>query len=120
MSNSSLLESKLIYGNNAEGSLVRYLASIRLVVRHFCSGCMITERHILTAAQCIVKIEKRQNLSEFTALVGKTQQEIERVNYHHLYKTRKAALLSYYDIGLAQVGLLISFYFSIELIGNLK
>ena len=114
------MESKLIKGNDLNGETIKYLVSLRYKGIHFCSGCMISERHILTAAQCIVVIEsdKCPDLSVYTALVGKSVHNIERVNYHHTYRRRRSSLLTSFNVGLLLVGLLICSHLGIKLIFN--
>ena len=122
MTSSSLPESKLIAGDDIEGAIIKYLASLRRKTRHFCSGCMISERHILTGAQCITKLENEHppDFCNYSAFIGETRYEIERVNYHHNYKNMQVTRTRIFDVGLVLVGLLISFHLSITSSGNLK
>ena len=112
--NSSLLNSKQVTENHLKGGLVKYLVYIQSRHIRFCSGCMISERHVLTAAQCIVNMEISDDydFSMFTVVIGKNEHQIARVNYHPCYRPKYASRSSHYNVGLILVGPLISFDFN--------
>ena len=71
---------------------------------------MISPRHIFTTAQCIIKMKKKKDriLSEFTVIVGSESHKIDRVNYHDCYDSTASTHVSFYNVGLIRVSLLIS------------
>ena len=56
MFNSSVLENKLIGGQKVAEGEMSFVVSLRIHKVHFCSGCLISENHVLTIAKCAVYI----------------------------------------------------------------
>ena len=104
------------------------MASIRLLKNetnftkwyHICGGCLISLQHILTAAQCIILINKKLQ-SEFekapeydaaAAFVGTLHLDdstepsmIEDMEYNNVYNPKNVRDTTGYDIGVILVRL---------------
>ena len=120
--NSSEQESNLYEKSDSEPSTINYLASIRAMNVGFCSGGVISPSFVLTAAECIAKIERKKysNFTLLTVVISKTEYSIKRVNYHKHFVPRHTLSHKHYNAGLIMVNLLISFNSTIILIINLK
>ena len=107
---SSRLENKLSEENDSNLVPINYLASIREINIGFCSGCVISQLFVLTAAECVVKIAKKKFFRLFEVIISKTGYSIKRVNYHRNFNSRCALTCKHFNAGLIMVNLLISFY----------
>ena len=100
-----------------------YLASLIVNFAYICSGTLITVDHVLSAAQCIVKIiqDGGPNYNNASILVDLTLPMQFRVNYgiagiHHYHYTPSTPhkVEEIYDAGLVLVGLSSSFKLNIN------
>ena len=66
--NSSLLDGKVINGFPVVQQDVKFMASLKMNSIHFCGGCVISTKHILTAGQCIYLI-KLQGVMDFANII---------------------------------------------------
>ena len=103
-----------------------FMASIRLFIQlpelkywlHICGGCLISLRHILTAAQCIILLQEKFNptLKNAAAFVGSLdldgtfkQYFIRDFEKHDGYNESDVYNTAVNDIGVILVSLLIRF-----------
>ena len=67
------LESKIVSNNDVKTDKRNYIASFQIRKGHFCTGFLASEKHIITAAQCLVDFLKYKDIPEFidyTVMVG--------------------------------------------------
>ena len=94
-------------GSNVQAGIADFLVSLKRNKVHFCSGCLISRKDILTTAQCIHKFKMyadRLNVWEVAAYLNETKYEIEFMKTHPDYDKNKIAMTSVYDLGLIEVG----------------
>ena len=110
--NASLLDSKIINGNLANETELPYMASLQIEGKHICGGCLISEEHVLSSAQCIIHILKYggHNFINATVVIGVTDLSkngiIHTIRYvHHFHYTRNNEFIveEAYDVGLILV-----------------
>ena len=130
--NSSILSGKIVNGGKVTTqSEVLFMASIRLRLKlnndnewiHICGGCMISEEHILSAAQCVYQIRyyARADLENAAAFMGsisliesKLYYRIKKTIVPNEYNPENVAETIGYNIGIMWVGLIIVIYLVIE------
>ena len=104
------MEEKIFGGQIVESMRHNYIASIRHNGVHFCTGFLINDMQVLTAAQCLREFlinEIIPNFSEYTVqiedlnLENKTSLDIENVIVHPKYDPMK--IWSSFDVGLITV-----------------
>ena len=107
--NSSLLKSKIINGVPVLGKTKRYVVSIQIFRMHICGGCVISQKHILTTANCIyyLHMRSRETWNNVTVLAGTTDLLLEGCRYNiefalinPLYDPNNYIGSSDYDIGV--------------------
>ena len=97
---------------------MNYVVSLRKDEEHFCTGCLITKKHVVTAGQCIGKIFYFNNplFENITAyIIGKVF-KIEHAEHHIHFNAEKASQTATFNIGLIQVRPLINFNLLIKLL----
>ena len=106
----SLLEEKLIKGKPVESS--RYAAALYEEEKHYCSGSLITQQHILTAASCLegfyIHNSSFPDFDRYSALVGSMDLIKGGVRYYYeqveIHKNHTFGKDYYnYNIGLITV-----------------
>ena len=104
------LEGKLIGGFADESGNKKYVVSIRYNDGHYCTGCLISKRHVLTAAQCLKEFLIHRIVPDFknySVVVGSpkmlngSKKYIAEVQAAALYNPLKKN--SIYDIELIKV-----------------
>ena len=116
------MESKLIRASDIETDEMKYVVSLRENGNHFCSGCLITGKHVLTAGRCIVKIFKYENtlFREITIVLNGSVYNLEHFEHHVNYRPFRQSQSDCNEFGIITVNIRISFDFMIKLIMNLK
>ena len=83
------------------------MASLRKNGTHFCSGGLISHKHVLTAAQCIHEIDHHlpcASLGELVVLINEISYEIADTIMHPKYDSRTRTVANSFDIGIIEVG----------------
>ena len=84
---------------------MKFVASIAHARKHFCNGCLISGKHVITSAQCVHKIFSfgRTEFYKNTVLITIFTFYIDHAIANDLYshECRKKSLG--YDVGLLQV-----------------
>ena len=111
VSNSSQLNSKIINGQTKLEIAKEYSVSLRRYGNHFCVGCFVSNKHVVTAAQCVYKIitQKKPNFDNFTVVQGLTRYRIEKLHMNDMYSYRRPKTTSHYDYGMVLVSITIIF-----------
>ena len=105
------MENKLIRAEDLEADEQKYVASLRENGKHFCSGCLITGKHVLTAGQCIVRAFKYENtlFREISILLNGSVYSLEHFEHHANYNHDRRLQSDCNDFGIITVGLLLFF-----------
>ena len=84
------------------------MASIRESGNHICTGCFVSHKHILTAAQCIIKIlgYNTPDLSNFDIISNTRNYKILKLHANKKYDVNDQLSTSMYDYGMIMVSLL--------------
>jgi len=106
---------KLVNGTPTSIEEYPHAVSIRTNNNHMCGGSIISERHILTAAHCIVPLLDNDKLRQALTIVSGTtllnsggeQHKVSRMWYHENYNPDSGD--GSYDIGLIELAAPISF-----------
>ena len=86
---------------------MKFMASLRINWKHFCGGCLISWRHVLTAGQCIVYMVSKTKPSFYGAnvMLGGMAHEIKDFHVNNKFNPLKIKMTRAFDIGLILVGL---------------
>ena len=101
-----------------------FMGSIRLLIEscndetwlHICGGCLISEEHVLSAAQCIFQIRKytQSNLKKARVFFGHLKlngatvsHKIKNIDNHRDYNPDDTYSTGRFDIGVISVSLII-------------
>ena len=104
------MKGKLIGGQSVEYGKYKFTASFRLNNVHFCTACLLSNKHALTAAVCLKDFLTKPDIPKFdpyTLVAGRLDMEgatvfaIEEVQAHRKYSFRFNN--HYYGIGLITV-----------------
>ena len=104
-----------------------YMVSLRINLTHFGGGCLISDLHVLTAAQCICRIKKDggPDFKDATVLIGTNDLStvgndhgIERVEPYYAFDCHLPLVTGDYDIGVIMVRSLILLNHSIILLSQ--
>ena len=111
-SNESLpIEGKLFGGQSVEDESKNYVVSLRHNGSHFCTGFLISKRHVLTAAQCLHNFILYEWIPEFepyTVVIGNANSKntvshaIKQVEVHRRYVADTPTSF-YYNVGVITV-----------------
>ena len=91
---------------------MKFMASLRIRLIHFCGGCLISKVHILTAGSCIdfIKTHGGENYYKTTILLGTIEffgiglvRSVKDLEHHDLYKPDNKPETSAFDIGVILV-----------------
>ena len=113
---SSSMMGKLIGGQSVEHGKYKYTASFRLNNVHFCTACLLSNKHALTAAVCLKDFLTEPDIPRFdpyTLVAGRldidevTVFAIEEVQAHRKYSFKNNDPL--YAIGLITVNHQLTF-----------
>ena len=113
--NSSLLNGKLINGNAAAQREVKFMASLKMNLIHFCSGCVISPKHILTVGQCIylIKLQGEKNYTNVIVWLGTIElygygikRNVKDLEHHPQFNPLVPSETCAYDIGVILVSLM--------------
>ena len=112
MFNSSILDGKILNGEDVDDGTMKFIASLRDYQIHICTGTLISARHVITAGQCIAKVEDRKNngFCGVTVIIGNTTLNIAQAEYHEKFQPPYKWKTRQFDIGLIMVRSLISLY----------
>ena len=115
MLNKSSLNSKLSMGSPVDAGIVQYVVSFRKDGRHYCTGCLVSAKDILTTGSCIYKTRKFQNdsnVNETAAFLHDKKYEIARtIPYPGYYSSNRYSI---YNLGHVEVSVLIKFFSKID------
>ena len=82
-------------GNETKPLQKNFLASIRKNDEHYCTGCLISLKHVLTAAQCLLPFFEDRELPDFrkysvkvesTDLLEEIVRSFDQVESHRWYQ----------------------------------
>ena len=113
--NSSLLDGKIIGGYPATQQDVKFMASLKKNSIHFCSGCVISPKHILTAGQCIyfINFDGKKNYANVTVWLGTIElygygikRNVKDMEHHPQFNPLTPSETCAYDIGVILVSLM--------------
>ena len=97
-------------GSPIDAETVQYVVSFRKDNEHFCTGCLVSAKDVLTAGYCVYKIrefQKDTNVSETAAFVNEKKYEIARTNmcigYNLTYRCNN------YNLGHVEVSVLMTY-----------
>ena len=111
---SSLLDSKISGGTRAVPRIFKFMASLKIDKLHFCGGCLISKKHILTAGQCIhiIKVQGGENFAKITILLGTNKLsgsgiicKAKDVEHHPDFDNSNLMETSAFDIGVILVSI---------------
>ena len=107
---------KLIGGQSVDDEKYKYTASFRLDNVHFCTACLLSNKHALTAAVCLKDFLTKPDIPKFdqyTLVAGRLDIEkvtvfaIEEVKAHRKYSFQRNE--ANYAIGLITVNHQLTF-----------
>ena len=107
-----LLEAKIVEGEPVEEGTMKFMASLRINLIHFCGGSLISKMFILTAGQCINIIFNMGggNFVNATALLGTIslsgpgiEADVIDVDHHEQFSPTCPEQTSPFDVGLILV-----------------
>ena len=97
----------MLNGYLVRTEMTKFLVSLREDGYHFCSGCLVSHKYVLTTAQCIQKVmrfAKKDFVRDIIAFVNGRNYDISQMKSHPNFNPRKATQTSNYDLGLITVG----------------
>ena len=107
---------KIKNGKDVDEGTMRFIASLRNKKIHFCSGTLISARHVITAGVCVVEIYKREisSLYGISVFIGSRDINISQAEYHEDFHPTRIHQSRKFDVGLILVRPLNSFYLVIN------
>ena len=85
--------------------LSKSLASIKVADTHVGNGVLISRKHILSTAQCLLAINDLLSCGyrEVKVVIGGYEYDVRNIDYHPFYNPYHSDLKSLFDFGLILV-----------------
>ena len=111
--NATILDGKLVNGSHEVAESAKFLVYFRVNTEHLACGCLISCKDVITTAQTIIEFEeilKRSGTWEIDAVIHGRVYKIECQFRDPKFDPIQPGRFLTRNLGLVEVGILISFY----------
>ena len=88
------------------------MVSLKNNGNHFCSGTFVSDKHVLTAGQCVetIRLFQKPNFNPIAVVLGLTPYKILQTDINPKYDLQNPIKTFSYNVGIILVSLLINEY----------
>ena len=107
------MDSKISMKRIEDRTDMKYVVSFRKNRFHYCTGCLVSYKDILTSSYCVLetrKFKRISRVSEIAAYINEVAHEIIRMELHPRYDNLHVSRSQIYNLGHIEVGFQISYH----------